>query len=123
MTREQMQRLRLIYRSIASMEATMQAQYGVNLNEVALLCMLNGCGCGQGSTAMTAGEIAEGLGLTCSNSSKVIAHVEKKGLIERRLDKGDKRLMLFTLTRAGIDFARTMRCCELPIPSELQGLI
>lgn len=123
MTPDSLKKLRDIYRAIAAMESQMVSQHGVNLNEVALVCMLSGCSCGCGPTDKTASEIAEGLGLTPSNSSKVVAAMEKKGLVHRKLDKGDKRMMHFTLTPKGKQLAQQIGCCSIAIPAELQGIV
>lgn len=114
-----MKNIRNIYRSIATMEAKMQTEYGVNLNEAALLCML----CDGEGKAMTAGEIADGLALTNSNSSKIIASVEKKALVNRKMDKADKRQMHFTLSKKGRELTERMHCSEIAIPKELEGIV
>jgi DNA-binding MarR family transcriptional regulator len=46
-------------------------------------------------------ELAETLGCTRSNISHAIRSLEKAGLIERELHRGDARAYLLTLTRAG----------------------
>lgn len=88
-------RVRDIYRMINDFESTLQKSFGVGLNEGMLLCSLSALG------ECTSGRIAELLGLTLSNSSKVIISAEKKGLVERTVGKEDKRQMLFILTSEG----------------------
>ncbi len=51
---------------------------------------------------LSSGEIAEMLGLSNSNASKVIRSVENKGLIKRELGNQDKRQMNFLLTDEGL---------------------
>lgn len=93
--KEPLCRIRDIYRSINNFEEEFSKQHGVKLNEGMLLCSLSKMG------KCSSGQIAELLGLTTSNSSKVITSVEKKGLIERILGKEDKRQMFFQLTDKG----------------------
>ncbi len=82
-------------RSINDFEAAFQTRHGIGLNEGMLLCAIAKEG------ECCSGDVAEKLGLTASNASKVIASAEKKGLIERALCTNDKRKMLFVLTGAG----------------------
>lgn len=70
-------------------------EYDLSLNEGMLLCTL------AGRPQLSSGEIAEALGLTTSNASKVIRSVEEKELITRIIGKEDKRQMYFTLTPQG----------------------
>lgn len=86
--------LRDIFRSIRDFEEAFQQKHDLCLNEGMLLCSLKD---GQ----MTSTELAEKLGLTPSNTSKVIKQVESKDFIERILGKEDKRQMYFSLTESG----------------------
>lgn len=88
-------RIRDIYRLINDFESQFQAKYGIGLNEGMLLCTISKL------EECSSGKIAEMLGLTFSNTSKVIISAEKKGLIERIVGKKDKRQMLFRLTNEG----------------------
>lgn len=88
-------RIRDVYRAIAEFETRFIEQYDLSLNEGMLLCTL--CN----TPKMTSGEIAEALGLSASNTSKVIRSVEDKKLITRLIGKEDKRQMYFVLTSAG----------------------
>lgn len=117
MTKEEIRQIRRIYRTIVALEQEINAQYGLNLNEAVLLCHLND------SDGMTSGEIAETLELTCSNTSKVIAAVEKQGYVHRRIGKADKRNMQVALTAKGRGLQETMNCCSIPVPELLQQLI
>lgn len=89
-------KIRELQRSIAAYEASLIERFGISLNEGMLLCIIS-----ESKTPLSSGLIAEALGLTASNTSKVIASVEKKGLIERLLGNNDKRQMYFKLTGAG----------------------
>ena len=63
-------RLRKIYKAIAAFEAQVEASLGVNINAMMLLCLLSE------KENLSAGEIADEMGLTRSNASKVIASRE-----------------------------------------------
>lgn len=97
-------RIRDIYRTIGDFETEFYNTHGVKLNEGMLLCSLSTMG------KCTSGRIAELLGLTLSNSSKVILSAEKKGLVKRIIGKEDKRQMLFELTAKGRERIQSIKC-------------
>ncbi|MDL2296526.1 MarR family transcriptional regulator [Bacteroidales bacterium OttesenSCG-928-B11] len=97
-------RVRDIYRMINNFEDNLQKKFGVGLNEGMLLCSLSTLG------KCTSGRIAELLGLTLSNASKVILSAEKKELVERIIGKEDKRQMLFDLTPKGKKCIASIKC-------------
>lgn len=117
MTKDEIRQIRRIYRTIATLEQEINAQYGINLNEAVLLCHLND------TNGMTSGEIAETLELTCSNTSKVIASVEKQGYVLRHIGKEDKRNMQVALTAKGRGLLESMNGCNIPVPDILQNAI
>ena len=86
--------VRDIYRLIREFEEYFQQKHDLCLNEGMLLCSLK-----EGKLSSTA--LADALGLTTSNTSKVIKSVEQKKFIKRILGKEDKRQMYFTLTELG----------------------
>lgn len=86
--------IRDIYRSIRDFESLFQRKYDLCLNEGMLLCSLR-------NQTLSSSELADVLGLSNSNTSKVIKSVEDKELIERILGKEDKRQMYFQLTGTG----------------------
>lgn len=88
-------KIRDIYRAIMNYEANFQKHHGICLNEGMLLCSL------LERQQLSSGEIASLLGLTTSNTSKVIRSTENKELISRRLGTQDKRQMYFVLTNKG----------------------
>ena len=92
---EDLCKIRDVYRAIAEFETQFMQQYNLSLNEGMLLCTL------LNTPRLTSGEIAEALGLTCSNTSKLIRSVEEKKLIARIIGKVDKRQMHFSLTAEG----------------------
>ncbi len=110
-------RIRDVYRAIASFESLFEKQFGLNINEAMLLCTLSE------HDGITSGEIAEALGLSCSNTSKVISSVEKKKFIRRSLDKEDKRQMHFSLTKQGIERLSTLKCDDIEVPETLKCII
>jgi len=95
--------IRDIYRSIRNFEVKFQKKHDLSLNEGMLLCSLKG-------STHSSGEIAEMLGLTNSNTSKVIKSVEDKGFIKRMLGDGDKRQMYFCITDRGRDKLKEIKC-------------
>ena len=109
-------RIRDIYRSIATFEADFETKYDISLNEGMLLCSLKG-------NDYSSSELAELLGLTNSNTSKVIKSVEEKGLIQRNIGKDDKRQMYFSLTKDGKARLDNIRCEEIDIPEMLKTVI
>lgn len=110
-------KIRDIQRSIAAFEQQFEKEYGIGLNEGMVLCSLNK------SERLSSGELGELLGLSASNISKVIASVEKKGLIQRFMGQADKRQMYFSLTDTGRERIRSISCQTLIWPEELQPLL
>lgn len=102
-----------INRAIADLERQFSQRFDVNINEAMLLCTLKEKG------ELSSGAIAEALGLSASNASKVIASSEKKNLISRNLCKEDKRQMFFSLTPIGKEKIETMRNEQIDIPEIL----
>ena len=110
-------RLRDINRAIAELERQFSQQFDVNINEAMLLCTLKGKG------ELSSGAIAEALGLSASNASKVIASSEKKNLISRNLCKEDKRQMFFSLSSIGKEKIETMRNEQIDLPDILKEIM
>ncbi len=109
-------KLRDIYRAIISFENELEKLFGLNINEAMLLCMLS-----NGETQL-AGEIADKLGLTRSNASKVIASLEKRSLIRRQACKEDSRCQRFHITKKGYEMMEQVNCDKLSVPEELKAL-
>ena len=65
-------KIRDVYRAIAEFEVQFTQMYDLSLNEGMLLCTL------LNTPKLTSSEIAEALGLSASNTSKVIRSVEGK---------------------------------------------
>ena len=70
--------IRNIYKAIIRFENELDKQFGLNINEGMLLCLL------QDAEPMLAKDIADKMNLTKSNTSKVIASLEKRQYIERK---------------------------------------
>lgn len=113
---EKLCKIRDLQRAIIQFEAQFEKLYGICLNEGMTLCSLSE------SERLSSGEISELLGLTSSNTSKVIRSVENKGLIERVIGVTDKRQMYFSLTEKGSKLLKDIKCSELDIPELLRSL-
>ena len=109
-------KIRDIYRAITHFELQLQRATGLNINEAMLLCLV------ADKAHISSGEIAEELNLTPSNASKVIASLEKDGLIRRKTCKDDRRCMKFCITSKGEERLHRLNCDSLQLPCSLQKL-
>ena len=110
-------KIRDIYRAIAEFENRFIKMYNLSLNEGMLLCTLLDSG------QLTSSEIAETLGLSASNASKVIRSVEDKNLIARLVGTEDKRQMNFVLTPAGKKLITQIKEATYSLPELLEKAI
>lgn len=108
--------IRDMYRAIYEFELNFQHTYDLGLNEGMLLCSLN-------ARKYSSNELAGVLGLSNSNTSKVIKSVEKKRLIKRIVGKDDKRQMYFTLTELGRKKLESIKCAEFELPESLKSVV
>ncbi len=108
--------IRDVYRAIYDFELNFQHLYDLGLNEGMLLCSLN-------AQKYSSHELAGVLGLSKSNTSKVIKSVENKGLIRRIVGKEDKRQMYFMLTELGREKLESIKCAEFSIPESLKPIV
>ena len=92
-------------------------RYGICLNEGMTLCSLKNAG------KLSAGELGELLGLIPSNTSKVIASLEKKQLVKLTLSTSDKRSMFFSLTSKGKELISTIKCDSIQMDATLKDLV
>ena len=99
---------------ILNFEQYFEQHYDLNLNEAMLLCTLSA------RSSQTAGEVAEALGLTNSNASKVIASAEALKLIKRQMCKDDKRRMRFSLTALGEERLARLQADDIEVPEILR---
>ena len=116
MKKECLGRIRDIYCAIRAFEHQLEKAFGLNINEVMLLCLV------AEKDNISSGEIAEHMRLTCSNSSKVIASLEQSKLIVRHTCKDDKRCMKFSITQAGIELLSEVGCDSVQLPENLKCL-
>ena len=63
------------------------------------------------------------MGLTCSNTSKLIRSVEEKKLIARIIGKVDKRQMHFSLTAEGKEQITAIKSTTHEMPELLQQIV
>lgn len=109
-------RLRDINRAIAELERQLSQRFDLNINEAMLLCAL------KEKWQLSSGAVAEALGLSASNASKVIVSAERKKLISRDLCKEDKRQMFFSLTTSGQELIETLRNEQIDLPDILREI-
>ncbi|MDO5571875.1 MAG: winged helix DNA-binding protein [Bacteroidales bacterium] len=114
---ENLCKLRDLQRAIARFEISFEKEYGICFNEGMLLCSL------AKNEKLSSGELSEILGLTCSNTSKVIASVEKKYLIHRVMGLEDKRQMYFSLTDKGLSLLGNIKCEYEDMPELLKRVL
>ena len=117
MEKQKICKIRDLFRAITSLENMFQEAFDLNLNEAMLLCLLNE------ESSMTSTEIAEKLGLTTSNASKVLGSVERKKLVKRSLGKTDRRQMHFKLSEQGQEKLGHIDCGRIELPEILAPLM
>ena len=114
---EKLCRIRDIQRAVLLFEQQFEQRYGICLNEGMALCSL------YKTESLTSGELGELMGLTPSNTSKVIRSVETKGLVERIMGEKDKRRMYFSLTPQGRELISSLKCETIEIPPLLEKML
>ncbi|MCK9163008.1 MAG: MarR family transcriptional regulator [Bacteroidales bacterium] len=114
---ERLCKIRDIYTAIEKFEVGFEKEYELSLNEGMLLCTLLEV------KTLSSTELAKKLGLTCSNTSKVIKSIEGQNFIERSLGKEDKRQMYFKLTKEGEEKIRAVKTSKVNIPEDLKPLL
>lgn len=118
MNSECVRKIRELSRLVTAFESDLQQRMGLNLNEAALLCLLS-----EQPNPMLAGEIADEMGMTRSNASKVIAALERNSLIRRRACSEDGRCQRFHITKHGLEKLAQVHCDSIVVPDELKGII
>ncbi len=114
---DRLTKIRDIQRAVINFEHSFERFYGICLNEGMALRLLTD------HIRLTSGEISEILGLTPSNTSKVIASIEKKGYVKRIPGKSDKRQMYFTLSNEGKRFINSVDCDAVDTPDLLNRIV
>lgn len=107
-------KIRDLQRAVHQFEAAFEKRYGICLNEGMALCSLSKV------ERMCPGELGELLGLTPSNTSKVLRAVESKGLVNRELCCKDRRQMYYSLTPKGRELLASVSCREVETPEILR---
>lgn len=114
---EKLCKIRDLQRAVILFETEFEKKHGICLNEGMALCSL------MDTDKLSSGELSDRLGLTCSNTSKVIKSIEKKGYVERVLGDVDKRQMYFILTPKGKELISAIHCTDIEIPALLNDII
>lgn len=107
-------RIRDLQRAVMRFEADFEAHYGISLNEGMALCTLSRC------EKMCPGELGEALGLTPSNTSKVLRTAETKGLVAREMCCKDRRQIFYSVTPQGRRLLATLDCASFELPAPLR---
>ena len=107
--------MRELIKALGELEMQLQKRYGVSANEAMALCCIR-------RDTLNASHISEAIGLTPSNTSKVLRSLEKKELLSRSLGDADRRQMRFTLTEGGVRLLETIKNEEIEIPQFIQPL-
>lgn len=110
-------RIRDLQRAVNQFETAFEKRYGICLNEGMVLCSL------ANAERICPGRLGELLGLTPSNTSKVLRSVESKGLVLRELCCKDRRQMYYSLTGEGRALLAALDCQEVEIPPLLRELL
>ena len=113
---EKLCRIRELQRAVNRFEAALERSYGICLNEGMALCSLSKAG------RLSCGELGEMLGLTPSNTSKVLRAVEGKVYVNLELGTNDKRQMYFSLTEKGRVLLGSINWEEIETPELLKTL-
>lgn len=108
--------IRDLQRAVYLFELQFEKKYGISLNEGMVLCSLSK------TASLSSGELGELLGLSSSNTSKVICSVEKKGYVGRVVGTKDKRNMYFSLTASGRDLLDNVSDETVEMPDSLRAL-
>lgn len=95
-------RIRDLQRAIARFEAGFEQAYGLNLNEGMALCTL------AGRDGLCSGPLADEIGLSPSNTSKVLRSLENKGLVVCTPGLEDRRQIRYSPTGAGRRLLQTI---------------
>ena len=101
-------------RAVNQFETAFEKRYGICLNEGMILCSL------ANAERICPGRLGELLGLTASNTSKVLRSVESKGLVLRELCCKDRRQMYYSLTPKGRELLASVNWHEVETPEILR---
>ncbi len=104
--------LKGLLRAVSRLEESIRDGYGVTLTEALCLCSIGG-GCA------AAGSLGDEVALSPSRLSRVLASLERKGLLERRRRTDDRRSWDLLLTEEGSRLTLSMRNGDIELPKEL----
>ena len=107
-------KIRDLQRAVNQFEAAFEKRYGICLNEGMVLCSL------ANAERLCPGQLGELLGLTPSNTSKVLRSAESKGLVLRELCCKDRRQMYYSLTPRGRELLASVSCRDVETPDILR---
>lgn len=110
-------KIRDLQRAIIAFECEFQKILNISLNEGMALCTLKSAEC------LSSGQLAEQLGLSYSNTSKLIKTLEDKKFVSRCIGVEDKRQMLFSITQKGKEVIKKVKNTDLPLPQILAQTI
>ncbi len=101
--------MRELIKAMSQLEEQLQILYDLSPNEAMALCCI-------AQDNPTASCISENVGLSPSNTSKVLRVLELKKLIERSMGEEDRRQMRFKLTHSGHLKLQDIKTGEIEIP-------
>lgn len=107
--------MREIVKALSSLEAELERRYGVTLNQAMVLCCI-------GHERVTSTAISENIGLTPSNTSKLLRSMEEKSLITRTMGHDDRRCIYYSITPEGLKRLHALKTRQLPIPPGIAPL-
>lgn len=108
--------LRNLISDIKNTEDHMKRELKLTINQAAVLCSIN-----EGSSKNV--QISKDMGLSISRVSRLIASVELKGFVYRKVEEKDKRSVCFYLTEKGILTLYKLRNCESCLPKYIEQAI
>ncbi|MFJ9695344.1 MarR family winged helix-turn-helix transcriptional regulator [Kitasatospora sp. NPDC101183] len=97
-------------------------RYGLGMSEFEVLeRLVEGCGSGDGPHSLRVSDLAPTVHLSQSALSRLIARLEKGGLVTRSMCEADRRAVVITLTDAGCERYRQARPLHREVLSRTLG--
>jgi DNA-binding MarR family transcriptional regulator len=113
---EAWKRLFTFFMKTRSQRDRLLARLRLTPNDVRALTELDG------SSGRTMRSLAEEWGCDASNATWIVDRLEKRGLVERRADPGDRRVKLVVLSAAGVKARKQLLDGLFEPPPELLAL-
>ena len=104
--------MRDIVSAMSELENTIIDHLGLTLNEAMTLCAI-------GEHSVAASVVAERTGMRASHCSKIISALERRELLDRSIDKHDKRQINMALTNAGRERLNALKEYKIVVPEIL----